>query len=468
MRTDTRTGRGLPDLASIAGFADAMGRDWDRVRVTPRVVPGAREATAAHRARLSERFPGRALEVRSGGAFPRNGDQLFPFRPDSDLVWLTGCTAPDAVLVLRPSGAGHDAVLYLPTPILPGEPGFIDDVNRSELWVGPAPALSDWAEALDIRVLPLSELVPDPARLLGGRAPGTSGELVTALAELRLVKDDWELARLREAIESTVRGFAALAADLPTAVALADRGLSGERWLQGTFDRHARLLGNRTGYGTIVAGGSHAATLHWDRADGAVVPGELLLVDAGVEDTSLYTADVSRTFPVDGRFTDPQRAVYELVHAAHRAAMEAVSPGSTHVQLLEAAGEVIARGLHDWDLLPVSVDEAMSESGQHHRRYLVCGIGHHLGLDVHDCGAAAHELRPDSALEQGMVVTIEPGLYFHAHDLTVPPELRGIGVRSEDDVLVTAGGHENLSVAMPTEADALAAWIAAQLGNPPV
>jgi Xaa-Pro aminopeptidase len=120
--------------------------------------------------------------------------------------------------------------------------------------------------------------------------------------------------------------------------------------------------------------------------------------------------------------------------------------------------EVLARGLDDWGMLPVSVDEALSDTGQQHRRYIVCGVGHHLGLDVHDCAAVPRDDYQDGALEPGMVLTVEPGLYFHAHDLTVPPELRGIGVRIEDDLLVTASGAEVLSEALPITASGLEEW----------
>jgi Xaa-Pro aminopeptidase len=122
--------------------------------------------------------------------------------------------------------------------------------------------------------------------------------------------------------------------------------------------------------------------------------------------------------------------------------------------------EVIAHGLADWGLLPVSVDEALSDTGQQHRRYLVCGIGHHLGLDVHDCARASEESYQGGVMAPGMVLTVEPGLYFHAHDLTVPPELRGIGARIEDDLLVTPEGAEVLSAALPLHAEGLEKWMA--------
>jgi Xaa-Pro aminopeptidase len=179
----------------------------------------------------------------------------------------------------------------------------------------------------------------------------------------------------------------------------------------------------------------------------------------GVEVNSLYTADVTRTLPASGEFSAAQRQVHDLVEKAHRAGLAAVAPGRAFSDFHHACMEVIARGLSDWGLLPVSVDEALSPSGQQHRRYLVCGVGHHLGLDVHDCARVPREEYQDGSLAPGMVLTVEPGLYFHAHDLTVPPELRGIGVRIEDDLLVTAAGAEVLSGALPITASGLENWL---------
>ncbi|MGW2222995.1 M24 family metallopeptidase, partial [Nonomuraea sp. NPDC001684] len=150
-----------------------------------------------------------------------------------------------------------------------------------------------------------------------------------------------------------------------------------------------------------------------------------------------------------------------LVERAHRAALAAVAPGRRFSDFHHAAMEVVAHGLADWGLLAVSVDEALSDAGQHHRRYLVCGVGHHLGLDVHDCGRASQESYQDAVMAPGMALTVEPGLYFHPHDLTVPPELRGIGVRIEDDLVVTEQGADVLSAALPLDADGLEKWMAA-------
>lgn len=451
-RTVPYQGSQPPRLARVPAFVEAMGRGWADVDVVPQLVPGAPQAAAEHRRRLSEALPGRTLVVPAGRAPVRANDTAYDFRPSSDFAWLTGGVAVEgAVLVMVPTGPGHDTTLYLPPPWRPGTPGFFADAAHGELWVGPSPSLAAWAELLGVAVQPLGELDP-------GLRSGDGAELARRCSELRMVKDDWEVTQLREAVDATVAGFAAVAAELPTAVGGPDRPGLGERWLQGTFDRHCRTFGNQPGYATIVGSGPHAPTLHWVRCDGPVLPDAALLLDMGVEGRSFYTADVTRTVPPGGRFDPVQRRVHDLVERAHRAGMAAVRPGARFSDFHFAAMEVVASGLHDWGLLDVSVDEALSPQGQQHRRWLVCGIGHHLGLDVHDCSAVVPGDQHGVTLQPGMVLTVEPGLYFHAHDLTVPPELRGIGVRLEDDLLVTAGGAEVLSDALPIDAEGVERW----------
>jgi Xaa-Pro aminopeptidase len=179
-----------------------------------------------------------------------------------------------------------------------------------------------------------------------------------------------------------------------------------------------------------------------------------------VELPSLYTADITRTIPVDGRFTPTQRMVYEAVREAADAAFAIVKPGIRFLDVHETAMAVIARKAAEWGLLPSTAEDAMKPDNQQHRRYMVHGTSHHLGIDVHDCAKARRELYREGKLQAGMIFTIEPGLYFQPDDLTVPEEFRGIGVRIEDDVLVTETGVENLSAAIPRTADEVEAWIA--------
>jgi Xaa-Pro aminopeptidase len=190
------------------------------------------------------------------------------------------------------------------------------------------------------------------------------------------------------------------------------------------------------------------------------VPGDLILIDAGIELESYYTADITRTLPVNGTFTPRQREVYEAVREAADAAFAVVRPGIKFREIHAAAMKVIAAKTAEWGLLPVSAEESLEPDQQYHRRYMVHGTSHHLGIDVHDCAQARRELYLEGELTEGMVFTIEPGLYFQPDDLTVPEEFRGIGVRIEDNILVTATGAENLSIGIPRTADDVEAWVA--------
>nr|MDQ3359063.1 M24B family metallopeptidase [Actinomycetota bacterium] len=269
---------------------------------------------------------------------------------------------------------------------------------------------------------------------------------------------EWEIEQMQAACDATARAFDAVVRELPEAV----RRGRGERWVEGVFGLHARHAGNGVGYDSICAAGDHATTLHWIRNTGELRDGELLLLDAGVELDSLFTADVTRTLPVDGSFTPVQRQVYDAVLEAQEAGLAAARPGNRFSDVHAAAIRVIATRLHQWGLLPdgVGVEETLdTEHGQYHRRWMVHGTSHHLGLDVHDCALALREDYLDAELREGMVLTVEPGLYFKADDLLVPEEFRGIGVRIEDDVVITGAGCRNLSGSLPRSADEVEAWV---------
>jgi Xaa-Pro aminopeptidase len=273
------------------------------------------------------------------------------------------------------------------------------------------------------------------------------------LSELRLVKDEWELGQLKEACDITTLGFT-------DSVREWDHVLTyGERWIEGTFFRRARAMGNDIGYDSIVGGGKHATTLHWIENSGPITPGELVLLDMGVEASSLYTADVTRTLPVDGTFTPLQRDLYTMVLTAQQAGIDAVKPGAPVLAAHQAAMSVLAHGLEEMGLLPVSAEEALSPDSKVYARWTLHGTSHMLGLDVHDCASASTDIYPRGDLEPGMVLTVEPGLYFQEDDLLVPEELRGIGIRIEDDIVVTESGSRNLSEALPREVGAIEEWM---------
>ncbi len=442
------------------GFLDSIPAGWAE---RPESLPAPRAEApfaAARRAAVSAAFPGERLVIPAGELKQRSNDTDYPFRAHSAFAHLTGWGAdsePGAVLVFDPVADGHDVTLFFRERAGRETEEFYADATIGEFWIGPRPSLAGVAADLGIATAHREAFAPAEA----DRVVDEDDELTRFVSELRLVKDDHEVAELRRAVEITVRGFEDIVRALPEAVA----HHRGERVVEGVFHRRAREDGNGEGYDTIAASGPHACYLHWTRNDGVVAPGDLILIDAGVEADSLYTADVTRTLPVSGRFTAVQRRVYETVREAADAAFAAARPGVRFRAVHEAAMEVIAARVAEWGLLPVTAQEALdADAGGQHRRYMVHGTSHHLGMDVHDCAQARREMYYDGVLEPGMVFTIEPGLYFQIDDETVPEELRGIGVRIEDDVLMTADGPENLSAALPRTASDVEAWMARLAG----
>lgn len=438
------------------GFLDTISDGW---APRPEGSPAPREQSAPaarRRAAVSAAFPGRRIVVPAGDLKTRSNDTDYPFRAHSAFSHLTGWAAdsePGAVLVFDPAPSGHTATLYFRERADRTTPEFYADAAIGEFWIGPRPARDEVAADLGIDTAHIDSFEAAPGDLVVGEDP----DLTRFVSELRLVKDAYEIAELRRAVAVTADGFDDIVANLERIVAHP----RGERIVEGVFHTRARSDGNGEGYDTIAAAGPHACYLHWTRNDGAVEPGDLILVDAGAEMDSLYTADVTRTIPVDGVFTPVQRRVYEAVREAADAGFAAARPGVRFREIHEAAMAVIAHRTAEWGLLPVTAQEALdADLGGQHRRYMVHGTSHHLGIDVHDCAQARREMYYDGILEPGMVFTIEPGLYFQADDLTVPQELRGIGVRIEDDVLMTAEGPVNLSAAIPRTADEVEAWVA--------
>jgi Xaa-Pro aminopeptidase len=302
----------------------------------------------------------------------------------------------------------------------------------------------------------LRDIDPEFERAFG-ESTEADRELAATLSEMRLLKDDYEIAQLQRAIDSTQRGFEDVLRGLPA--------FKTERYVEGTFNLRARVEGNDVGYHTIAAAGAHACTLHWNANDGPLEPDKLLLLDAGVETLTLYTADVTRTIPIGGTFTPEQREIYTLVYDAQRAAFEKCAPGEDYLAPNAAAMSVLAHGLERLGILK-SAEEALAQENLFYKRYSLHNISHMLGIDVHDCAKARAENYKYGKLEAGMVLTIEPGLYFQPDDLTVPERYRGIGVRIEDDIVITPTGYTNLSGAIPSEPAAVETWVRSLAGKP--
>jgi Xaa-Pro aminopeptidase len=428
---------------------------------------------------LSEAFKGIRLVLPAGGYKVRANDTDYNYRPHSAYVYYSGVQGADAtaeaVLVLEPSGDSHITYLYMNPRSTRDTDAFYRDAKYGELWVGRRFTLDEAKARYQIDTRHLSEL---EALLSDGKETLTlrsvdqlvdknvkthtrEEEFATFVSEQRLCKDEYEIAELQAAVDSSALGFNDVIAAIPAAVETP----RGERVLDAAFYGRARILGNDLGYNTIVGAGSHACVLHWIRNDGDVHRGELVLVDAGVEMQSFYTADITRTLPVDGRFSPAQRALYMLVYESQLAGFAAIKPGVLFSEINKACQEVLAKGLADMGVLTVSAEESLKPEVGLHRRWTLHGVSHHLGLDVHDCAQARKEMYLDAPLREGMVLTVEPGLYIQPDDELFAPEYRGIGIRIEDDVVVTADGCRNLSEDIPRHPDDIEKWMKQILGR---
>ncbi len=419
---------------------------------------------AAHRAAFLKAMQGGVAIVGTGHELIRNRDTHFRFRPDSDFWYLTGFREPDAVAVLRPEAEKERYVLF----VRPRD-------AEMETWNGRRAGVEDAVrehgadaafplEALD-RELPrllkghdklfhASGRDPEFDRKLLGllrdlhqrtrdglRLPTQMVELGSVLHELRLHKSPQELEVMRRA--------AALTDEAHRAAGHAVRPGTGEWEIEALVDGAFRRGGGwGPGYPSICASGANATILHYNSNEMRVGEGDLLLIDAGCE-VSGYTADVTRCYPSGARFSAPQQALYDVVLRAQAAGLAQVKPGAPFQSVHDAAVRALVEGLVELELLPAGVDAAI-ESGAF-RRFYMHRTSHWLGLDVHDVGTYHLPDGRSRPLEPGMVLTVEPGLYVAAGDERAPERFRGLGIRIEDDVLVTPGGHEVLTAAIPKQ-----------------
>jgi len=424
---------------------------------------------AARRAAFMAQMEGGVALLAAAPVQARNRDVEYPYRPDSDFFYLTGCAEPEAVALFVPGREAGAFVLFLRDrdpakeqwvgtrlgldgaravlgadeahPI--GEidkllPPYLEDVARLYYPFGRQPTF-------DRRVACWLNQVRAKARA-GVRSPRMVVDAAAILHELRLIKGEEEVAALRRACEITAEGhLAGMAATAPGRFEYEVQAA-----IESAFCRH----GTTWSYPTIVASGGNACTLHYVDNRRQMASGELLLVDAGAE-FDLYAGDVTRTYPVSGRFTAAQRDLYEIVLAAQAEAIAQVRPGGRWDGPHRAAVEVLTQGMVDVGLLTGAVAELIATEA--YKRFYMHRTGHWLGMDVHDVG----DYRDDEGwrrLAPGMVLTVEPGLYIAPGD-GVAAEFAGIGIRIEDDCLVTAAGCEVLTAAIPKAPEAVAAAV---------
>ncbi len=474
--------QGSHDTVPPPNLISFMLKSW-KPKATKRVAALKNaEYFKTRRQALSAKFPGEWLIIPTGHLKVRSNDQHYKFRANSDFFYLTGNLEPDCVLIFAPENKGHQTILFVEPNPGKTDATFFTDRVKGELWEGARLGVS---ESRDLYQIPdcrsLNELEyycsekvktsSRPFRILRGNSSqleswmnSQGGDplekdkiLAATLSEMRLLKDKAEIKELALVIDATKRGFEDVISRLKTA--------KSERELEGVFFTRARVEGNDVGYSSIVASGAHACTLHWNKNNGKIQKGDLLLLDAGIEGNSLYTADITRTLPISGKFTTEQLEIYELVLAAQRAGLKEVRPGNDFMAPNVAAMKVLAEGLERLSILSTTAEEALKDENQFYKRYSLHNVSHMLGIDVHDCAAARAENYKYGQLLPGMVLTVEPGLYFQLDDLTVPPKYRGIGIRIEDDIVVTEKGFKNLSEHIPTQAKEIEKWMKSLWGK---
>lgn len=437
---------------------------------------------AGHRAQFMQALDqaGAAAIIPTATTKVRNSDSDFRFRPTSDFWYLTGFNEPDACLVLLPAAGEQPArsVLYLR-----------ERDKEREVWDGRrlglerAPAMLGVDEARDITRLweELPALLASREQIvwrfgddvssdrkmletyetLRARARGLILPPIALLDpapflhEMRLIKSDAEMKHMRKAAVLTAHAHRDL-------MALAAPGVN-ECELEAFLDNRYRSNGSTgAAYGHICAGGGNACILHYIENDQPLQDGDLVLIDSGAE-WNFYAADITRTFPVNGTFTDDQRALYDIVLRAELASIEAVKPGASFDAIHEASLHVIVDGLIELGLISGTRAEVLDNGA--YRAFFMHKTSHWLGLDVHDCGRYVRD-GASRLLEPGMVLTVEPGIYVDPENEEVDARWRGIGIRIEDDILVTATGYDVLTADVPKTIEEVEA--ACRAGQPEV
>ena len=437
----------------------------------PRPAPIGNDEYRNRRRALMDALPADSAVLMPGASLvTRSRDSEFPFRQDSNFHYLTGFPEPDALLLLLPGRPEGESVLLCQnrnplmeawTGIRLGADGAVrehgvdqafENAEREERLVGLLdgrrhlylPLDSEEAMALADQVR--SELSARARR--GARPPEALVDVAPILHSARLIKSEAELALLRHAAQISARAHV-------RAMRVARPGMA-EFQLQAELEHEFRWQGGSgAAYASIVGGGANACVLHYIENRDLLRDDELVLIDAGAE-FDLYAGDITRTFPVNGRFSDAQRALYETVLAVQQRAVEAVRPGATLSGLHAEVVRGLTEGLIGLGLLDGEVQARINDES--YKRFYLHSTSHWLGLDVHDVGAYRREGEP-RPLEPGMVLTVEPGLYIPA-DEDIPDAFRGIGIRIEDDVAVTADGREVLTDGVPKRVDEIEALMA--------
>jgi len=416
---------------------------------------------AKRRKALLQQLPqGAVVVIQCAPVQIRNGDVEQDYRQDSSFYYLSGMVEPQTTLVLVNGVDGLYSCIFCR-----GKDKLQEIWHGRRLGVTAAPStlMVDQAYPSESLEEELVELLNGASQVIYGFGRGDTGELVqrtlskirgltrqgkicpTQLVDLDPLVDAMRLFKsAAETNQMTLASNISVAAH-KRAMSVCKVGMN-EYQLAAEIHYQFSIQGSqRVAYGSIVAGGENACILHYTNNDQTLQDGDLVLIDAGCE-LDHYAADITRTFPVNGRFSESQRIIYEIVLAAHQAALACIKPGAVFTDMQDAAVKVITQGLIDIGVLTGALDKNIKD--QTFRKYYMHNIGHWLGMDVHDVGAykIGGESRP---LMAGMVTTVEPGIYIDPDDADIDPQWRGIGVRIEDNILVTGNGYRNLTADLP-------------------
>nr|WP_136251811.1 Xaa-Pro aminopeptidase [Ningiella ruwaisensis] len=439
------------------------------------------EFQARRKSLLSQCDASSIIIVPAASLQTRSNDTEYPFRQDSDFWYLTGFNEPDALLILSNqlelNETEASATLMF---VLPKDP-------HAEVWHGRRLGVEAAPKALGIdqahSIDTLDELLPE---LINGHehlyytldkyphvdsavqkalarcknapkqsmvAPRSIIDVAPMLHDMRRIKSESELELMRKAAQ--------ISADAHKRAMSVTRPDMYEYQLEAELHHEFLMQGARSpAYGTIVGSGENACILHYTQNESQIQDGDLILIDAGAEFQS-YAGDITRTFPANGQFTPPQRSLYQLVLDAQLAALAVLKPGATIGEAMQAAVKIIVTGLVDLKILNGKVNELIEQEAW--RPYFMHGLGHYLGLDVHDVGRYKHK-NMDIPLEPGVVITVEPGLYISA-DSDAPKQFRGIGIRIEDDVIITENGIEIMTNGVPKTIDEIEALVGSALDD---
>jgi len=512
------------DATSSSGTAVVTGRHFrekGQGKSSRYALPMEQASFRERRERLAAAISDGIAVIPAASPQIRNDDVEHPFRQDSDFFFLTGFDEPDAVAIINPSHDEERYVLFVRPRDREMEiwNGYRAGVEGAKAVYGADAAypLSDLDEKLRGYLVGRSALFYQMGNLAhdsminsvlgqarrfrardGRNVPDLISDLHAVIAEMRLLKSDAEIRSLRTACDISVGAHL-------EAMKFAQPGLY-EYQVQAAVEYVFRVKGaQRVGYGSIVASGPNACILHYVDNTRRLAAGDLLLIDAGAE-YGYHTADITRTFPVDGMFTAPQKALYEVVLAAQRASIDKAAPGGSMKELHETSKRLLTEGLIELGLLPRRIDDSLAM--HHYRQFFMHGTGHWLGMDVHDAGTYMTPDQKARSLEPSMAFTVEPGLYVDpeqesvafplleydfeawmerryrlgtdaarkleaeekeqagAVEHPIPAEFRGLGVRIEDDILITTDGHQNLTAGVPTAIQEIEAVCAEQSGLP--